>query len=124
MPRAQPQGPATRWTGARDASGSTAHSRGLDIFTGRGQLARRMSGAAPEEDFVRDAGDPLAHLHLQDGDGHADRHRATGEGSIEWNAVFRALADCKGAPHPVLELRRKADIPKAFQTLSALGLGV
>ena len=32
-------------------------------------------GAAPSVDmFVREAGEDLAHLHLQDTDGHADRH--------------------------------------------------
>lgn len=46
----------------------------LSIDTGHAQLARRMSGAPPVADFVCDAGNQLAHVHLQDVDGHADRH--------------------------------------------------
>lgn len=94
----------------------------LSIDTGHAHLARRMSGAPPVDYFVRDAGARLAHVHLQDVDGHADRHWAPGEGEIEWHAVFRALADCENAPHLVLELRNKADIPKGFAYLQELGL--
>jgi len=94
----------------------------LSIDTGHAQLARRASGAPPVDYFVRDAGNQLAHVHLQDVDGHADRHWAPGEGEIEWVAVFRALADCQSAPHLVLELRDKADIPKGFAYLRDLGL--
>lgn len=103
-----------------DSFGSDALA--LSIDTGHAQLARRMSGAAPVEDFVRDAGSQLAHVHLQDVDGHADRHWAPGEGEVEWTAVFRALADCSNTPHLVLELNDNADIPKGFAWLAALGL--
>lgn len=103
-----------------DSFGSQAIA--LSIDTGHAHLARRMSGAPPVDYFVRDAGNQLAHVHLQDLDGHADRHWAPGEGEIEWEAVFRALADCTSAPHLVLELRDKADIPKGFAHLLALGL--
>ncbi|AMY70593.1 sugar phosphate isomerase/epimerase family protein [Frigidibacter mobilis] len=96
----------------------------LSIDTGHAQLARRMSGAPPVDYFVRDAGALLAHVHLQDVDGHADRHWAPGEGEIEWAGVFRALAECQGAPHLVLELRDKTEIPKGFAYLEALGLAV
>ena len=94
----------------------------LSIDTGHAQLARRASGAPPVDYFVRDAGNQLAHMHLQDVDGYADRHWPPGEGEIEWAAVFRALAECKSAPHLVLELRNKADIPKGFAHLRDLGL--
>ena len=94
----------------------------LSIDTGHAQLARRMSGAPPVDYFVRDAGDQLHHVHIQDVDGHADRHWAPGEGEIEWEGVFRALADLSSAPHLVLELRNKADIPKGFAHLQRLGL--
>ena len=105
-----------------DSFGSTAIA--LSIDTGHAQLARRMSGAPPVEDFVRDAGDQLAHVHLQDVDGHADRHWAPGEGEIEWTAVFRALSDCQSAPHLVLELRDKTHIPAGFAYLEARGLAI
>jgi sugar phosphate isomerase/epimerase len=57
-------------------------------------------------------------------DGRADRHWAPGEGEIEWTAVFRALSDCTAAPHLVMELRDKADIPIGFEHLKSLGLVV
>ena len=94
----------------------------LSIDTGHAQLARRAAGAPPVDYFVRDAGDALRHVHLQDVDGHADRHWAPGEGEIEWDAVFRALAECTGAPHLVLELRSKGDIPKGYAWLRDRGL--
>ncbi len=94
----------------------------LSIDTGHAQLARRMSGAPPVDYFVRDAGTQLAHVHLQDVDGHADRHWAPGEGEIEWAEVFRALSECTSDPHLVLELRRKGDIPKGYAYLRSLGL--
>lgn len=94
----------------------------LSVDTGHAQLARRMSGAPPVDYFIRDAGARLAHVHLQDVDGHADRHWAPGEGEVEWHAVFRALADAPGAPHLLLELRDKAAIPRGFAWLRDLGL--
>ncbi|EPX85270.1 sugar phosphate isomerase/epimerase family protein [Salipiger mucosus] len=99
-----------------------SQSIALSIDTGHAQLARRMSGAPPVADFVADAGARLAHVHLQDVDGHADRHWAPGEGEIEWTAVFRALSECEGAPHLVLELRDKRHILPAFAYLQARGL--
>jgi len=94
----------------------------LSIDTGHAHLARRMSAAPPVDYFVRDAGHRLAHVHLQDVDGHADRHWAPGEGEIHWVEVFRALSACSSAPHLVLQLRRKADIPAGFAYLQGLGL--
>lgn len=103
-----------------DSFGSSAIA--LSIDTGHAQLARRMSGAPPVADFVADAGAQLAHVHLQDVDGHADRHWAPGEGEIEWIAVFRALAACAGTPHLVLELRDKFMIADGCAYLENLGL--
>lgn len=103
-----------------DSFGSPAIA--LSIDTGHAHLARRMSGAPPVDYFVRDAGDQLQHVHLQDLDGHADRHWAPGEGEIHWTEVFRALSECQSAPHLVLELRRKSDIPKGFAFLKSAGL--
>ncbi|MBO9465136.1 sugar phosphate isomerase/epimerase [Tropicibacter sp. R15_0] len=94
----------------------------LSVDTGHAHLARRMSGAAPVDYFIRDAGRQLAHVHLQDLDGHADRHWAPGEGEIHWPEVFRALSDCLSKPHLLLELRRKSDIPAGFAYLKGLGL--
>jgi sugar phosphate isomerase/epimerase len=103
-----------------DSFGSDAIA--LSIDTGHAHLARKMSGAPPVDYFVRDAGDQLQHVHLQDLDGHADRHWAPGDGEIEWLAVFGALSMCESTPHLVLELRDKADIPKGFAYLENLGV--
>ncbi|MCU0856619.1 MAG: TIM barrel protein [Rhodobacteraceae bacterium] len=67
--------------------------------------------------------DRLAHVHLQDADGHADRHWALGDGTIRWAGVFRALADCASAPRLVLELADKRGIGPSMDYLGGLGLG-
>jgi len=103
-----------------DSFGSKALA--LSIDTGHAHLARRMSDAPPVDYFVRDAGNQLGHVHLQDLDGHADRHWAPGEGEIHWPEVFRALGECESAPHLVLELRDKGQIPAGFAYLKRLGL--
>lgn len=103
-----------------DSFGSSAIA--LSIDTGHAHLARKMSGAPPVDYFVRDAKDQLAHVHVQDLDGHADRHWPPGEGEIEWPAVFAALGDCTTMPHVVLELRDKTKIPQGFGYLAQLGL--
>nr|WP_216671275.1 sugar phosphate isomerase/epimerase family protein [Mangrovicoccus sp. HB161399] len=94
----------------------------LSVDTGHAHLARRMSGAPPADYFIRDAGAMLAHVHLQDLDGHADRHWPPGDGEIAWPAVFAAIADAPSAPHAVLELRDKSQIPRGFAWLAAQGL--
>lgn len=113
--------PATR-RGLAESFGSDAVRVSID--TGHAQIARRMSGAPPVDYFVRDAGARLAHVHLQDVDGHADRHWPPGEGEVEWPAVFRALADIDAAPHLVLEMRNPDDIPRGFAWLKAHGLAI
>ena len=94
----------------------------LSIDTGHAHLARRISAAPPVDYFVRDTGDQLRHMHLQDLDGHADRHWAPGEGEIHWREVFCALSECTSDPHLVLKLRRTSDIPQGFSYLKSLGL--
>ncbi|MEO1454252.1 MAG: sugar phosphate isomerase/epimerase family protein [Pseudomonadota bacterium] len=96
----------------------------LSIDTGHAQIAHCTTGTPPVDFFVRDAGNMLAHVHLQDVDHHADRHWAPGEGTIPWVEVFRALAACQSAPHLVLELRHKADIPAGFAYLADLGVAI
>lgn len=103
-----------------EAVGSPALAVSID--TGHAHLARYMSGGPPVDYFVRDAGNLLKHVHIQDLDGYADRHWAPGDGSIEWPAVFAALAECDSAPHLVLELRDHHDVPKGFAYLAGLGL--
>jgi sugar phosphate isomerase/epimerase len=71
---------------------------------------------------VRAAGDWLAHVHLQDTDGWADRHWVPGEGTICWPELFRTLAALQSVPRLVLELRDKDRAPEAAERLAAMGL--
>ena len=96
----------------------------LSIDTGHAHIAGRASNASPVDVYVSDAGNMLRHVHLQDGDGWADRHQAPGEGSINWGEVFRAFAALESAPNLVLELKRKEDIPQGFAYLHDAGLAV
>ncbi len=96
----------------------------LSIDTGHAHLARRMSGGPPVDYFIRDAGEQLHHVHIQDLDGYADRHWVPGEGEIHWPEVFRALGERKSMPHLVLELRRKSDITLGYDYLKSRGLAI
>lgn len=103
-----------------EAIGSPALA--LSIDTGHAHIAGRASGAPPVDVYVRDAGNLLRHMHLQDTDGYADRHWAPGEGHIDWAEVFRAISELDSAPHLVLELRRHTDVPQGFRYLQGLGV--
>ncbi|MEL6235299.1 MAG: sugar phosphate isomerase/epimerase family protein [Pseudomonadota bacterium] len=94
----------------------------LSVDTGHANWAHHATGAPPVDYFIRLAGARLAHVHLQDTDGHADRHWAIGEGNIAWTAVFREIAALGGVPRPVLELRDHTRIPASFAYLRGLGL--
>lgn len=105
-----------------DVIGSPALAVSID--TGHAQISQRASDAPPVDIFVRDAGNMLKHVHIQDTDGYADRHWAPGEGAIEWTEVFRALGELDSAPHLVLELKRHTDVPQGFAYLQGLGVAV
>jgi sugar phosphate isomerase/epimerase len=92
------------------------------VDTGHAHLGYGTQGAQPVDYFIKLAGDRLAHVHLQDADGYADRHWAIGEGTIAWPQVFRALAALETTPHLVLELRNPAGIPASMAYLANLGL--
>lgn len=94
----------------------------VSIDTGHAHYAHGATGAPPVDYFVTDAGAMLGHVHLQDADGFADRHWPPGRGTVNWHAVFRALASLSHSPHLVLELADPADIPVAMDYLSREGL--
>lgn len=94
----------------------------VSVDTGHAHYAHGSTGAAPVDYFVRRAGKRLQHVHLQDADGHADRHWAIGRGSIHWPSVFDALAPLDGQARLILELRDKAGILPSAAHLAALGL--
>jgi sugar phosphate isomerase/epimerase len=95
----------------------------VSIDTGHAEYAHGSTGAPPVDYFVRAAGNHLDHVHLQDADGHADRHWALGEGTILWPSVFRALAAIEAKPRLILELRDKSGIARSMTFLSEKGLG-
>ena len=94
----------------------------VSIDTGHANYAYGSNGAPPVDYYVHAAGDMLAHVHLQDTDGHADRHWAPGEGNIAWHAVFGALAQYSSHPRLVLELSDYHKIRAGADHLIGLGL--
>ncbi len=95
----------------------------VSIDTGHAHYAHGSTGAPPVDYYVRSAGEMLAHVHLQDADGHADRHWQIGHGTILWPSVFAAIAALPVQPRLILELEDKAGIPGSMAFLEAKGLG-
>ncbi|CAN1526038.1 IolE Sugar phosphate isomerases/epimerases [Rhabdaerophilaceae bacterium] len=94
----------------------------VSIDTGHANYAFGSTGGPPVDYFVHAAGNALHHVHLQDTDGHADRHWAPGDGLIRWVEVFRALGRLTSNPRLILELRHKEEIRKGADYLIGLGL--
>ena len=72
--------------------------------------------------FVHRAGDLLEHIHIQDADGYADRHWAVGRGTVNWHAVFTAIAKLESEPRLIMEIRDKAGILPSAEYLGSLQL--
>lgn len=85
----------------------------VSLDTGHAHYAHGSTAAPPVDAYVRAAGGLLAHVHLQDADGVADRHWACGRGSIRWHGVFKALGELQDMPRLILEMAqaesKKAD---------------
>lgn len=94
----------------------------LSIDTGHAHYAHGSTGAPPVDYFVNVAGDMLHHIHLQDADGHADRHWPIGHGSIHWRSVFAALGRLSSNPRLILELRNHVGLVESADWLAAQGL--
>ncbi len=95
----------------------------LSVDTGHAFWAHRVAGAPPVAEFLRAAGEDLAHVHLQDSDGLADRHWPLGEGEEDWVAVFQALGEVACQPHLIVELRDFSRVRDSVAHLARLGLG-
>jgi len=81
------------------------HARlALSVDTGHADIAHGKAGGPPVVDVLAHAGTGLAHVHLQDVDGHADRHWHPGEGRIAWQPVIDALATMTRTPRLILEV--------------------
>jgi sugar phosphate isomerase/epimerase len=94
----------------------------VSIDTGHANYAHHSTGGPPVDYFVHAAGDMLHHVHLQDTDGHADRHWAPGEGNICWKETFRALGRLPSNPRLILELNDEAQVRAGADYLVGLGL--
>lgn len=94
----------------------------VSLDTGHAHYAHGSTGAPPVDYFIAVAGDALAHVHLQDAEGHADRHWSLGQGTIRWHAVFRALSKLNSNPRLILELKDTSEIPASLSYLKAEGL--
>lgn len=94
----------------------------VSIDTGHAHYAHGSTGAPPVDYYVHRAGDLLHHVHLQDADGYADRHWAIGKGTVNWPAVFAALAPLGAQPRLIMELRDKSGIQPSAAFLNNLGL--
>jgi sugar phosphate isomerase/epimerase len=90
----------------------------LSIDTGHAFIMAQDGGAPPHQ-WVLEGGDLLEHVHVQDVDGHADRHWAVGDGNINWFAFFRALRTLEHSPRLVLEVQ---EVMRSFQWLQRSGL--
>ena len=94
----------------------------LSVDTGHALWAHVTCGAPPVDRFISQAGANLAHIHLQDADGYADRHWPLGRGNILWEAVFTALAGTKAAPHLIVEINDFDRVRESVAHLERLGL--
>ena len=99
---------------------STAIQVSLD--TGHAHYAHGSTAAPPVDAYVRAAGARLAHVHLQDADGVADRHWALGRGTIRWHGVFMALRELPAMPRLILEMAQAGDILTSARYLEREGL--
>ena len=112
----------TTWAALARSFNSPAVACSLD--TGHAHYAHGSTGAPPVDYYVLAAGPDLAHIHLQDADGYADRHWLPGEGTIRWHAIFEALRLTGANPRLVVEpnARNRPRIRDGADWLIAEGL--
>jgi sugar phosphate isomerase/epimerase len=92
----------------------------LSLDTGHAFLTHQRGGPTPDQ-WVREAGALLGHVHLQDNDGNSDRHWIPGRGSINWGALFDALAELDHQPRLLLELRDYTAAPAVVAWFASQG---
>jgi sugar phosphate isomerase/epimerase len=96
----------------------------VSIDTGHAHYAHGTNGAPPVDYYVEAAGEMLAHVHLQDADGYADRHWLPGEGSVNWRALFRAMARHDCDPRLIIEVKDQVNLKRGVEHLVALGVAI
>lgn len=95
----------------------------VSLDTGHAELAHGRYGAPPVVDFVSASGARIGHVHLQDADGHADRHWHPGEGRIPWSPVFAALTEHAPGARLILEVRSRHHLlPQTVARLERMAL--
>jgi sugar phosphate isomerase/epimerase len=100
----------------------SAHVR-MSLDVGHACITHRIGGPPPDQ-WVRDAGDLLEHVHIQDSDGNLDRHWAPGDGNINWYAFFEAIQALKHTPRLLLELRDPMQIGRAMAYFQRLEMAI
>lgn len=96
----------------------------VSIDTGHAHYAHVSTGAPPVDLYVTAAGEMLHHIHIQDSEGYADRHWLPGEGTIRWEAVFRAIGKLAVKPRLIIEVKDQMNIRRGAAHLERLGLAV
>ena len=91
------------------------------IDVGHVRITMTRGGASVPE-WIRQNGDLLEHVHLQDNDGSYDAHWGLGRGDINFPSIFAALQGFAHRPRLILELNNHHDIPSSWQYLKHLGL--
>ncbi len=94
----------------------------VSLDTGHAHYAHISTGAPPVDYYVDAARGMLAHVHIHDNDGYADRHWIPGDGTVRWQAVFRALGALSAKPRLIIEVKDKTRIRQSADYLEALGL--
>lgn len=93
----------------------------LSVDTGHAMITH-LEGAPPVDHWLKEAGEWLAHVHIQDTDGYGDRHWAPGDGNLNWRAVFSVLSSLPQTPRLILELYDASEIGRGAAYLQRLGL--
>jgi sugar phosphate isomerase/epimerase len=93
----------------------------MSLDTGHAFITHRRGGPTPDQ-WVVDASDLLAHVHVEDNDGQFDHHWRPGHGNINWFAFFAALKKTGATPRLILELNNADEIEPTTMWLSSLGL--
>lgn len=94
----------------------------LSVDTGHAHWAHTICAAPPADRFISLAGQKLAHVHLQDTDGYADRHWPLGCGNILWHGIFEAIRATKANPHLIVEINDFDRVVESLAHLESLGL--
>ncbi len=92
----------------------------MSLDVGHAFITHKLGGPTPDQ-WVRDAGPLLEHMHIQDSDGQTDRHWAPGDGEVNWHALFEAIDMLEQSPRMILELRDHRAIERGATYLAGRG---